>query len=50
MTEDLLTGDLSNLGALADIGVKAVRLQYADLHGICRGKDIPVGAFAHVAE
>jgi len=50
MTEDLMTEDLTDLSALADSGVKVVRLQYADLHGICRGKDIPVGAFAHIAE
>jgi glutamine synthetase len=31
-------------------GIRVVRLQYADLHGICRGKDIPVGAFEHAAE
>jgi glutamine synthetase len=26
-------------------GVRAVRLQYADLHGICRGKEIPIASF-----
>ena len=41
------TTDLSELAAS---GVRAIRLQYADLHGISRGKDIPIGAFAHVAE
>ncbi|MGH2893063.1 MAG: glutamine synthetase family protein, partial [Solirubrobacteraceae bacterium] len=35
---------------LAGLGIRAVRLQYADLHGICRGKDIPGSHFAHVAE
>ena len=30
--------------------MRAVRLQYADLHGICRGKDIPISAFPHAAE
>jgi glutamine synthetase len=35
---------------LAEDGVRAVRLQYADLHGICRGKDIPISAFPRVAE
>jgi glutamine synthetase len=35
---------------LAEVGVRAVRLQYADLHGICRGKDIPISAFPHAAE
>ena len=42
-----LAGSLSEL---ADVGVRAVRLQYADLHGICRGKLIPISAFPHVAE
>jgi glutamine synthetase len=27
-----------------------VRLQFADLHGICRGKDIPISAFPQVAK
>jgi glutamine synthetase len=42
--------ELSDLSDLAGTGVRTVRLQYADLHGICRGKDIPVDTFAHVAE
>jgi glutamine synthetase len=40
----------SELSDLAEVGVRAVRLQYADLHGICRGKDIPISAFPKVAE
>jgi glutamine synthetase len=28
-------------------GIRVVRLQYSDLHGICRGKDIPVELFEH---
>ena len=39
-----------HLGDLAELGIRAVRLQYADLHGICRGKDIPSSHFAHAAE
>jgi glutamine synthetase len=39
-----------SLAELADVGVRAVRLQYADLHGICRGKLIPISAFPRVAE
>jgi glutamine synthetase len=31
-------------------GVKAVRLLYPDLHGIARGKDIPIAAFGDFAE
>jgi glutamine synthetase len=37
------------LSQLAEVGVRAVRLQYADLHGVCRGKDIPISAFPHAA-
>jgi glutamine synthetase len=45
------SGDLAgHLGDLAELGIRAVRLQYADLHGICRGKDIPSPHFAHAAE
>lgn len=40
-------GDLSEL---AEVGVRAVRLQFADLHGICRGKDIAISAFPKVAQ
>ena len=43
-------GSVGSLSELADVGVRAVRLQYADLHGICRGKLIPISAFPHVAE
>ena len=38
---------VSDLGVA---GIRVVRLQYADLHGICRGKDIPIAAFEHVAD
>jgi glutamine synthetase len=38
---------VSDLGAA---GIRVVRLQYADLHGICRGKDIPIGAFEHAVQ
>lgn len=31
-------------------GVRFVRLQYSDLHGISRGKLIPISEFAHVVE
>ena len=30
---------------LSGLGVRAVRLLYTDLHGVARGKDIPIGAF-----
>jgi glutamine synthetase len=38
------------LAELSELGVRAVRVQYADLHGICRGKDIPAGAFPDSAK
>ena len=53
MTHDLHAppaGAHRRLSELAEVGVRAVRLQYADLHGICRGKDIPISAFPHAAE
>jgi glutamine synthetase len=31
-------------------GVRAIRLLYPDLHGVARGKDVPVGSLGHVAE
>ena len=40
---------VENLSDLPELGIRAVRLQYADLHGICRGKDIPAAWFAHAA-
>ena len=36
--------------ALAQKGVRAVRLLYTDLHGIARGKDIPIPHFADMCE
>jgi glutamine synthetase len=36
--------------ALAQQGVRAVRLLYTDLHGIARGKDIPIPHFADMCE
>ena len=41
---------VGSLSELADVGVRGVRLQYADLHGIARGKLIPISAFPHVAD
>jgi glutamine synthetase len=46
-TRQRIVGSLSEL---EEVGVRAVRLQYADLHGICRGKLIPISAFPHAAE
>ncbi len=49
MHEDATT-HTTDLSELAAGGVRTIRLQYADLHGVSRGKDIPIGAFAHAAE
>jgi glutamine synthetase len=40
----------TTVAALQDKGVRAVRLLYTDLHGIARGKDIPISKFEHLAE
>lgn len=42
-----LTGDVAQLH---ERGIRAVRLQYADLHGIARGKDVPTWVFADALE
>ena len=41
---------MTDVGTLQDQGVRAVRLLYTDLHGIARGKDIPVSKFERLAE
>ena len=33
------------VASLRGQGVRAVRLLYTDLHGVARGKDIPIGHF-----
>jgi glutamine synthetase len=54
MTDQLTPGSSAELAEriddLGELGIRAVRLQYADLHGISRGKDIPSSHFAHAAE
>jgi glutamine synthetase len=35
---------------LSDLGVRAVRLLFTDLHGVARGKDIPLAHFAGMCE
>ena len=35
---------------MSGLGVRAVRLLYTDLHGVARGKDIPIGHFAGMCE
>ena len=38
------------IAKLEEQGVRAVRLLYSDLHGIARGKDIPIAKFEGLAE
>ena len=38
------------VASLREQGVRAVRLLYSDLHGVARGKDIPLGHFAELCE
>jgi glutamine synthetase len=38
------------VASLRGQGVRAIRLLYTDLHGIARGKDIPLGHFVELAE
>src|SRR5256885_15125018 len=48
MTEDDSPEAISR--RLSKSGIRAVRLLYTDLHGIARGKDIPIGYFAAMSE
>jgi glutamine synthetase len=48
-SSEVAEGTRERLEALASAGVRTVRLQYPDLHGVARGKDMPLDAFAHVA-
>ena len=41
---------MTEVGDLQARGVRAVRLLYTDLHGIARGKDIPIAKFDDLAE
>ena len=38
--------DTERLAALERDGVRIVRVTYPDLHGVLRGKDVPIGVFA----
>ena len=38
------------VASLRGQGVKAIRLLYTDLHGVARGKDIPIGHFVELLE
>jgi glutamine synthetase len=41
---------MTDVATLQGQGVRAIRLLYTDLHGIARGKDIPISKFEHLAE
>jgi glutamine synthetase len=43
-------GFSAEIAKLQERGIKTVRLQYADLHGITRGKDIPMWVFDQALE
>lgn len=46
-----MTDQLSEfLATLSDQGVGTVRVTYPDLHGICRGTDVPIEQFADVVD
>ena len=38
--------EAERLAALERDGVRIVRVTYPDLHGVLRGKDVPIGVFA----
>jgi glutamine synthetase len=40
---------VTDLEALVGQGIHTIRVVYPDLHGICRGKDVPIEMFDHVA-
>jgi len=51
MTAVWSTRDARALAAeLEGEGVRAVRLLFPDMHGVARGKDVPIGSFGDIAE
>ena len=44
------SGLMARPGGLTDAGVTSVRVIYSDLHGIPRGKDVPIGEFDRAAD
>jgi glutamine synthetase len=46
----LQASDLQRIRDLESKGVEFIRLQFSDLHGVARGKVIPISQFEHVAE
>lgn len=42
--------DKATLDELADQGIDLIRVLYPDLHGIARGKDVPLVEYDHVAD
>jgi glutamine synthetase len=43
-------GDAGDAGNAGDVPITSVRVLYPDLHGVARGKDVPITQFAHAAE
>ena len=53
MTETVEAGEAAleaHVAALTEAGVRFVRVLYPDLHGVSRGKEIPIGEFAEAVE
>jgi glutamine synthetase len=53
MTDDTVAAPAASADGIAGLeagGIKMVRVLYADLHGIARGKDVPMWHFRHVTE
>ncbi|HTW11495.1 MAG TPA: hypothetical protein VME01_02025, partial [Solirubrobacteraceae bacterium] len=47
-TTTLPEAGLTGLAKLGDAQITSVRILYPDLHGVARGKDVPVKEFDHV--
>lgn len=45
-----LSADTGACGLLAGVPITSVRVLYADLHGVARGKDVPLAEFDHAVE
>jgi glutamine synthetase len=51
MTSLWSTRDAQALAAeLESKGVRAIRVLFPDMHGVARGKDVPIGSFGSAAE
>jgi glutamine synthetase len=50
MTEDSTQTELTTIDELSERGIDMLRILYPDLHGIARGKEVPLREYRHVAE